>query len=122
MLGRSRLRVNLRIGGHLDFEMITKPFPNETHQVDRMGEAAGLAIARGQVTPQGHQPCNALVFVAFEQGLHLGLACADAGHVRRNGRQQRLKLGHRGQGALASGPAGPVGDGPITGPQRMGEL
>src|SRR5690606_23084431 len=107
-----RVRVNLRVGGHADMEVIAEVGADNGHQFVGAHQFVD-AHAGGHVPPQGDDPAPAGVFIALQQGEHRLLAVAAEGQVGRHGVAVPVNLGDDIPGIVPGGAAGAVGDGEI---------
>ncbi|MCY1403226.1 hypothetical protein D9M71_183960 [compost metagenome] len=107
------LRVNFRISGNFDMEMITGFVADELYQFVGITQlATGHAHARRQVATQRDDATDAGFLVLGEEGAQFFAGVADAGQVRCGGNLHlAIQLQHGGQGAVAGGATGAVGAG-----------
>lgn len=111
VLGRARLRMEFRISGHFDVEMIAMLGADEFHQLIGVAEFAGRHHAGRNVAAQRDDVADAVVAVFIENGADIVAGGTDAGQVRRGGMAFAADFQHRRQRAVAGGAAGAEGDG-----------
>jgi hypothetical protein len=87
--------VDLRVGGDLDVEVITRVFADEGHQFIRVDQARAGPGARRQVAAQGHEAADARIAVGAEEAGDRRLVVEAEAQVRRDLDAALLECHHR---------------------------